>query len=78
MTCSDNEFLIVNAEPPKGLPCQIIGPKEFEVLGALAIEAGGRLRSAGDPDQRRLWNMKKEPRIEALFQIDTSALVSAD
>ena len=78
LTCSENEFLIVNAERPKGLPCQIIGPKEFDVLGALAIEAGGKLCSAGGPGQRRLWHVKKEPRIEALFQIDTSALVSAD
>jgi competence protein ComEC len=78
MTCSENEFLIVNAEPPKGLPCQIIGPKEFEVLGALAIEAGGKLRSTSGPEQKRLWHMKKEPRAEALFQIDIRALVSAD
>jgi competence protein ComEC len=59
-TCEAGEWLVVNADPPAGLPCKVTGPRDLAATGALAIYADGRQRTVR-ADDGRLWSPQSSP-----------------
>ena len=55
LTCAPDEWLIVNAPPPPGLPCRVTGPADLARTGAMAIMPDGRTHHASQRDGR-LWS----------------------
>ena len=54
--CGGSAILVVNAEPQRKLPCQVISPKYLRQTGSIAISKTGEIRTSRQIHGERMWH----------------------